>query len=64
VSELVYIVVEQNASSPESVHFNLSDANQAIIDLEREYNGQYLFRVAPLLEYGERIDISEEDEKS
>lgn len=59
MSKLVYIVMEEDSDDVESVHFSLSDANQAIRDLETEYNGQYIFRTAPLLGCGERHDVTE-----
>lgn len=60
MTELVYIVVQEDGGI-ESVHHTVSSANQAIKDLEREYNGQYLFRAAPLVKHGERINVSNED---
>lgn len=61
MSKLVYVVKEKGSDSVESVHLMVSDANQAIRDLEAEYNGEYIFRTAPLMGYGSRLDIPGED---
>lgn len=53
MSKLVYVVVGEDESI-ESVHPTVSEANQAIEDLECMYSGQYKFKTTIFMSYGDR----------